>query len=200
MPPRATAMGLLPTGIFAALMVEPPSLGTSWILALGRSEISTPTRGKRPAMTLYPASPPANSCLDRVQVHAVSNGEALRHALPSSARCAATDCAIPGAGLFTATTPGRRLMRPTSAGLNATEISRLYVADIVPQDGLVAEFLLNTDTADIPIDSAKETTEAFSRAAGSPSSDFRRRQSPTAERPVIRGDRLHPTKITPRLS
>jgi Concanavalin A-like lectin/glucanases superfamily len=49
--------------------------------------------------------------------------------------------------------------------LSATEISRLYVADAVPQDGLVAEFLLNTDTADVAIDTARGNNGGIFNAA-----------------------------------
>src|SRR5947209_10797703 len=54
-PPRATAIGLLPTGIFAALMVESPSLGTSWILALGRSEDFHAHPGKKAGREAIPS-------------------------------------------------------------------------------------------------------------------------------------------------
>jgi hypothetical protein len=40
--------------------------------------------------------------------------------------------------------------------LHASEISELYSADLVPKDALVAEFLLNENTGNIAIDTARQ--------------------------------------------
>jgi hypothetical protein len=53
---------------------------------------------------------------------------------------------------------GLTRVRLWDRALNAKEISRLYSADIAPQQGLVAEFLLNRYTDRTAVDTARENT------------------------------------------
>jgi hypothetical protein len=51
---------------------------------------------------------------------------------------------------------GLTRVRLWDRALNANEVSALYSADVVPQDGLVAEFLLNNDTGGTAVDSVQD--------------------------------------------
>ncbi|MGX7000323.1 LamG-like jellyroll fold domain-containing protein [Caballeronia sp. KNU42] len=49
---------------------------------------------------------------------------------------------------------GLTRVRLWNRALNATEISNLYLSDLAPADGLVAEFMLNADTGATAVDTA----------------------------------------------
>jgi hypothetical protein len=49
--------------------------------------------------------------------------------------------------------------------LQASEISGLYLADIVSENGLVAEFLLNDDTGTSVVDTAQENNGSLFNAS-----------------------------------
>jgi len=60
---------------------------------------------------------------------------------------------------------GLTRVRLWNRALNASEISELYSADLVPEDSLVAEFLLNGDTRTTAIDTAQENNGKIFNAA-----------------------------------
>jgi hypothetical protein len=59
---------------------------------------------------------------------------------------------------------GLTRVRLWNRGLHASEISGLYLADMVPENGLVAEFLLNDDTGTSVVDTAQENNGSLINA------------------------------------